>query len=121
VWISITAHGRDGAAGLRVGFGDDAAAGGGLVAWEDGEPRFCADAVGDPVTGLTAAAATLEAVERGGRWLVEVALSAVSAHLAGPTLEVPEGVVAAAPTAPRHRGAAAALGADTDRVLGALR
>jgi hypothetical protein len=106
-WISITAHGRDGDAGLRVGFGDDAAAAGGLVTWEDGAPRFCADAIGDPVTGLVAAAAALEAVARGGRWLVDAAMAAACAHLAGPTLAVPEGVVAAPPRTTRKRPAPA--------------
>jgi crotonobetainyl-CoA:carnitine CoA-transferase CaiB-like acyl-CoA transferase len=106
-WISITAHGRHGDAGLRVGFGDDAAAAGGLVAWEDGEPRFCADAIGDPVTGLVAAAAALEAIGRGGHWLVDVAMARACAHLAGPTLPVPDGVLAAPPRATRERGSAA--------------
>ena len=50
---------------------------------------FCADAVADPLTGLTAASACLEALSRGGRWLLDVSMAGVSAGLAGPTLTVP--------------------------------
>ena len=49
------AYGRTGDAALRVGFGDDTAVAGGL--WLGGDPpNFVADAVADPITGLTAAA-----------------------------------------------------------------
>ncbi|MCB1014298.1 MAG: CoA transferase, partial [Acidimicrobiales bacterium] len=58
-WLSITAYGRTGPWRQWVGFGDDAAAAGGLVAWEDHEPRFLADAAADPAAGLHAAAAAL--------------------------------------------------------------
>ena len=54
-WLSISAYGRTGDAALRVGFGDDTAVAGGL--WLGGDPpNFVADAVADPITGLTAAA-----------------------------------------------------------------
>mgnify|MGYP000350017947 CR=1 FL=1 len=47
-WISITAAGR---ASERVGFGDDVAAGAGLVAREPGGvPLFAGDAIADPLT-----------------------------------------------------------------------
>ncbi len=75
VWLSITAHGRTGMAARRVGFGDDAAAAGGLVGWIDASPRFVADAVADPLSGLTAAATVLELLDRGGRWMADVALA----------------------------------------------
>ncbi|HEU5085211.1 MAG TPA: CoA transferase [Acidimicrobiales bacterium] len=120
VWCSITGHGREGSARDRVGFGDDAAVAGGLVTWEDGAPRFCADAAADPATGLTAAAAVLDALAAGGTWLLDVALAGVAAHLAGPTLPVPADVVAAPAAARRVRGHAAALGADTAAVLAEL-
>ena len=42
-------------------------------------PLFCADAVADPLTGLTAADACLEALAAGGRWLLDVSMAAVSA------------------------------------------
>ena len=50
----ITAYSR---ASGRVGFGDDVAAGTGLVAREadGGPPLFCGDAIADPLTGLAAA------------------------------------------------------------------
>lgn len=120
VWVSITAHGRQGPGGMRPGFGDDAAVSGGLVAWDDDGPYFCADAVADPTTGLVAAAAALEALAVGGRWLLDVCMSDVAAHLAGPTLRVPVGVTEAAPTLRRHRGVAPEAGVDTDVVLARL-
>ncbi|MFN8019334.1 MAG: CoA transferase [Acidimicrobiales bacterium] len=76
VWTSITGHGRRSA---RVAFGDDAAVAGGLVAWEDGEPSFVGDALADPLAGLAAAAATLEALAAGRRALVDVSMAGVAA------------------------------------------
>ena len=86
VWVSITGYGRTGEGANRVAFGDDAAAAGGLVVWTDDGPLFCADAVADPLTGLTAASACVDALRAGGRWLLDVSMAAVSADLAGPTL-----------------------------------
>jgi hypothetical protein len=134
VWVSITGHGRD---SDRVAFGDDAASAGGLAALAgrgDGGPLFCADAVADPLAGLHAAAATLEAWEDGGAVLLDVSLARVAAHAAagaGPPcgrvrrrstgfeLEVEGARVPVAP--PRARapvGRARPLGADTRAVLG---
>jgi hypothetical protein len=78
-WVSITAYGR---AVDRVGFGDDVAAGSGLVAVDaGGHPLFCGDALADPLTGLTAAA--LAAGAPAGGALLDVAMSdAVAATLA---------------------------------------
>jgi hypothetical protein len=74
VWVAITGHGW---ASNRVGFGDDAAAGAGLVAWHpaDGRPRFAGDAIADPLCGLRAADAALAALRAGGRWFVDASLS----------------------------------------------
>ena len=122
VWVSITGYGRSAAAG-RVAFGDDAAAAGGLVVWHDGAPLFCADAVADPVTGLRAAAACLDVLESGGRWLLDVAMAGVCARLAGPTVVAPDGSGPAAVAEPRARDAVAAapeLGADTAEVVAEL-
>ena len=92
LWISITGHGRGGDPADRVAlgdptdrgaFGDDAAVAGGLVAWWNGEPTFCADAVADPLTGLVAAAALLEAFAAGHRGLLDIAMAQVAAHFAG--------------------------------------
>lgn len=79
LWLSITGYGRDPEHAHRVAFGDDAAAAGGLVGWAAGEPRFIADAVADPLTGLAVAASAIELAGRGGRWLVDLALSRVAA------------------------------------------
>jgi len=74
-WVSITAYGR---AVDRVGFGDDVAAGAGLVAADaDGHPLFCGDAIADPLTGLTAA--LLAARAPAGGVLLDVAMSGVVA------------------------------------------
>jgi hypothetical protein len=117
VWVSITGHGRRSPVRERVAFGDDAAVAGGLVAWADERPWFCADAVADPCSGLVAATAAIEALERGGRWMIDVAMAEVAAHLAGPTVDT-TGAIAAVPAAPHARGRGPALGQDDDRYLG---
>ncbi len=117
VWISITGHGRAGAAADRVAFGDDAAVAGGLVAWAGSTPMFCADAVADPLTGLSAANACLDALAGGGRWLLDVSMAGVCAGLAGPTLPVAPAMVVADPRARVAGRPAPQLGADTVQVL----
>ena len=114
VWVSITGHGR--ADGQRVAFGDDAAVAGGLVSWEDDTPCFCADAVADPAGGLEAAAACLDAIASGGRWMLDVSLAGVAASLAGPTLDA-RGVEALPPCARTPTAPARRLGADTAALL----
>jgi CoA-transferase family III len=109
-WVSITAAGR---ASPRVGFGDDVAAGAGLVADDGGRPVFCGDALADPLTGLTAAAMVLTSPPG---TLLDVAMAAVVAG----TLDGTASAVAARAEPPRARtpvGAAAESGADTDAVL----
>jgi crotonobetainyl-CoA:carnitine CoA-transferase CaiB-like acyl-CoA transferase len=85
VWVSITGHGRQPPGAARVAFGDDAAAAGGLVGVVDDGPVFISDAVADPLAGLTAAATVVDLLERGGRWIVDVALSRVAACAASRT------------------------------------
>jgi hypothetical protein len=77
-WVSITAYGR---AVDRVGFGDDVAAGSGLVARDAaGHPLFVGDASADPLTGLTAALLAAEAATAlAGGALLDVAMSGVVA------------------------------------------
>ncbi|HEX3333106.1 MAG TPA: CoA transferase [Acidimicrobiales bacterium] len=126
VWVSITGHGRAGdgageAPGGRAAFGDDAAAAGGLVVWHGSAPMFCADAVADPLTGLAAAGACLEALAGGGRWLLDVSMAGVCAGLwAGPTLAAPDDLGVEPPRARPIAGPAADLGADTAEFLAEL-
>jgi CoA-transferase family III len=79
VWLSITAYGRELPMGEWVGFGDDAAVAGGLVAWDGAGPCFCADAAADPATGLLGALAVVRHLAAGGRWLLDVALARTAA------------------------------------------
>ena len=84
VWLSITGYGRQGASGQRVGFGDDCAVAGGLVDWSrsarDGdEPQFVGDAVADPLTGLVAALAILQAVDGQKGRVIEASLAKTAA------------------------------------------
>jgi crotonobetainyl-CoA:carnitine CoA-transferase CaiB-like acyl-CoA transferase len=110
-WVSITAYGR---AVDRVGFGDDVAAGSGLVATDaDGHPLFCGDAIADPLTGLTAALLAADAARApAGGALLDIAMSGVVAA----TLDTAAaGSLAAAgsPAGERaERSAAARHGAD---------
>lgn len=78
IWVSITAYGRGPGDEMRVGFGDDVAAGAGLVAWTDGRPIPVGDAVADPLAGVTAAAAA--AVAQHSVWgaLIDVSMHDVA-------------------------------------------
>jgi hypothetical protein len=120
VWVSITGYGRSGDNANRVAFGDDAAAAGNLVTQSDQGPLFCADAIADPLTGLTAADACLHALNSGGRWLLDIAMSAVSAELAGPTLPAHDNSTVTAPHARPVTTRAPEMGADTAQVLAEL-
>ena len=102
IWIAITAHGWPGSAGRRVGFGDDVAAGAGLLATgEDGRPAFMADAMADPLTGMSAAAAALRAYRQGAGGLHDVSLFSSAKRVAD-----------ARRLTSRERGAVHACGAD---------
>jgi hypothetical protein len=82
VWLSITGHGRTAPQRDWVGFGDDAAVAGGLVAYWRDQPCFVGDAVADPLAGIAGAGAVMAALRRGGRWLIDCSLAGVSAHVA---------------------------------------
>lgn len=82
LWIAITAHGWHGDAAMRVGFGDDCAAAGGLVGWSGGTPSFLGDALADPLTGLTAATLALEALASRRCGLLDVPLAPTAASFA---------------------------------------
>lgn len=83
LWIAITAHGWRGDAAMRVGFGDDCAAAGGLLRWNDDMPQFLGDALADPLTGMTAATLALEALQAGKAGLIDVSLARTAASFAG--------------------------------------
>ncbi|MGC5257243.1 CoA transferase [Gordonia sp. DT218] len=72
IWVSITGGGRS--RPMQVNFGDDAAVGGGLVGWHGDQPAFCADAIADPLSGITAALATAAAAEAGGGVLIDLSM-----------------------------------------------
>jgi CoA-transferase family III len=82
IWVAITAYGWTGEGAMRVGFGDDCAAAGGLVDWAAGEPRFIGDALADPLTGLAAAIAGMEAAANGQAGLIDISLASTSAAFA---------------------------------------
>jgi crotonobetainyl-CoA:carnitine CoA-transferase CaiB-like acyl-CoA transferase len=116
VWLSITGYGR--ADGARVAFGDDAAVAGGLVAGSSDDPWFCADALADPLAGLTGAAVVLDLLSTGHAGLVDLSMAHVAAWCARlpPTVEKWDGET----SPPRSRtplGQAPPLGADTAAVV----
>ena len=117
VWVSITGHGRDVPHSHRIGFGDDAAAAGGLIGWVNGEPRFLADAVADPLTGITVAAAVIQLATSGGRWLVDAPLAGVAAAHAGSAATVVSRADPKPPLRRRERCTSFPLGRDTESVL----
>lgn len=137
-WVSITAYGRGGSGASRVGFGDDAAVAGGLVARDGkGWPVFCGDAIADPLAGIAAAAGAASAIAAGGGHLVEVTLYDVAKRAAaGPPMEhrrvAPHGgawwvecdepvlVRPPAATLALQHGGAHPAGADTAAVLAEL-
>jgi hypothetical protein len=82
-WIAITAHGWQGVQGQRVGFGDDVAAGAGLLATvSDGRPVFLGDAIADPLTGIAAATRALQALGSGANGVIDVSLHATALRVA---------------------------------------
>jgi hypothetical protein len=92
---------------------------GGLVAGDDAGPCFLADAVADPLTGLITAAAVLEALGAGGRWVVDAAMAPMAASATGPLLDV-RGEQAQPPRARDVQHRAPEFGSDTAAVLGQL-
>jgi hypothetical protein len=117
IWASITAHGRDVAGGMRPGFGDDVAAGAGLVAADDDGPVFCGDALADPLAGLATAAAVGLALLRDTGALIDVSMHDVARIAAALPPPPTDGRDAAPPRARPVTAAAAPAGADTAEVL----
>lgn len=83
VWVSITGYGYAGAEADRVGFGDDVAAGAGLVVHHADGPWFCVDAVADPLAGSVAATLALESLSDGDRVHLDVSMHQVARQFAG--------------------------------------
>lgn len=119
-WISITAHGR---ASNRIGFGDDIAAGAGLVARDaDGTPLFVGDAIADPLTGLRAAVLAMSVPSDGSGRLWDVSMSSIVAATLDPATRT-EPIADSLLHAPTRRapgGVAPAGGSDTAAVLAEL-
>ena len=84
VWVAITGHGLFGAQQNRIAFGDDAAAAGGLL-WEATEaeklPSFVGDAIADPMTGVFAATAALQARQLAGGQVLDIPMSGVASFI----------------------------------------
>jgi hypothetical protein len=122
VWLSITAYGREGADGLRVGFGDDVAAGAGLVGWYDGAPVPAADAVADPLAGVVAAASVVAALTEDHGCLLDLSMHDLAAFAASLDRPQPaQALPARVPRAPTDPlSPAAPPGSDTARVLADL-
>lgn len=82
IWASITGHGRE---REWIAFGDDAAVAAGL-AFDPGDakaaPRFCGDAIADPLTGLYGALTIAALLRQGRGGLLSLSLEAVTAHAA---------------------------------------
>jgi crotonobetainyl-CoA:carnitine CoA-transferase CaiB-like acyl-CoA transferase len=82
IWVAVSAHGWREDSAWRVGFGDDCAAAGGLVARHMSAPRFMGDALADPLTGLEAATYVLEALDHSKAGLVDASLAQTAKHYA---------------------------------------
>jgi crotonobetainyl-CoA:carnitine CoA-transferase CaiB-like acyl-CoA transferase len=88
-WVAITGYGQSPPEREWVAFGDDAAAAGGLVVWDDEGPCFCADAVADPLTGLLAATAASIVLATGERRLIDAALARTAAAVSASPFSLP--------------------------------
>lgn len=111
VWVRISGYGPD--FPHRVAFGDDAAVAGGLVVDSTDGPVFCGDAIADPLTGITATAAVLEALQTGGGSVIDISMAGVAASYAATGGDaVTVRAQAPKPPAPPARP----LGADNDHV-----
>lgn len=79
VWLSITAYGRTPPADQWVGFGDDVAVSAGLLDWnKPHHPAFVGDAIADPLTGVYAALAVIDAMVQGESGLLDFPMAAVA-------------------------------------------
>ena len=89
-WLSITAQGRSSNA---VGFGDDVAAGAGLVVADAHDLLPCGDALADPLAGVAAAVAATSLLLTDRAALVDVSMHHVALDAARSTGPEPHQVV----------------------------
>jgi len=76
--------------------------------------------VADPLTGLVATLATLDALRHGRTVLLDVGMAMVASEFSGPTLAAPPGLEVSAPVASPVARHAPALGEHNDAVLSEL-
>jgi len=122
VWLSITGYGRDEPQREWIAYGDDAAVAAGLswlMGGDRGDPVFGGDAIADPLTGLHSALTAYAYWLSGGGVVLDVALHNVVSWCLGMPATSGNGtdVAAEPPVARTPTAPAAALGADTERVL----
>lgn len=103
LWVCITAHGGQGPAAERIGFGDDAAASAGAVYWRDGKPNFCGDALADPITGLLASIASIGLLAAGFGGQIEISLAGAARWATADTDDASAGPGQFPARAPRAR------------------
>ena len=114
IWLRIAGYrGQPG----RSAFGDDAAVAGGLVGAGRQGPVFCGDAIADPLSGLEAALAVGQSLQRGGGELIDVSMAQVAARYAAlPQASSTSAIPVARPQPPPPGPAASPLGADNAAV-----
>jgi hypothetical protein len=119
VWLRLSGYGRE--QPDRIAFGDDAAVAGGLVRYRDARPEFCADAIADPLTGLEATLAVLDALAAGGGVIIDVSMAAVAATYAASTDAQWVDVTPRAPAPSRRAHELGADNPDIHRLIAARR
>ena len=112
VWLRINGYGSD--YPDRAAFGDDAAVAGGLVGYAEGRPVFIGDAIADPLAGLEATLAVVEALARGGGSIIDVSMAGVAAACAALPMRPDAGELPGPPILPAQP--ARELGADNAEV-----
>ena len=112
IWLRITGYGSD--YPDRVAFGDDAAVAGGLVGYAEGRPFFIGDAIADPLAGLEATLAVVEALACGGGSIIDVSMAGVAAAYAELPMRPDVGELPGLPRLPARP--ARELGADNAEV-----
>jgi CoA-transferase family III len=114
IWLRISGYGGQ---PDRPAFGDDAAVAGGLVGAGAQGPVFCGDAIADPLSGLAAARAVGQSLQRGGGEVIDVWMAQVAAGYAAlPQASSTSTAPVARPQPPPPSPPASPLGADNAAV-----